>query len=180
MNLADHHKQHVILNDHPLGKVNMSVEAQSPPIARTYVTGSNIAVESLKATAMFRWHVTMTKTAAGTASSVWDVAFGTTGTTADIARLSFTKIAGTAVTDDGLVVITAIVRSVGDTGVVVGSFNMTHNLAATGHSTLPTANLTAISSAFDTGLTTNIGLCLTGGTGDAITFQVVTAEAWNI
>jgi hypothetical protein len=77
----------------------------------------------------------MTKTAAGTATSTFDISFGTLGTVADTARVSFTKPAGTAVADEAIVTIEAVVRSVSATGVVVGNFSMAHGLDITGHAT---------------------------------------------
>lgn len=166
------------------GYVNFSTASQAPTAAtRTYITGSNIAVAAgaLQVGTMFRWTISMTKTAAGIAASTFDICFGTAGTTADTARVSFTKPAGTAVVDEGFVTITAICRGpVGASGVVAGTFQMTHNLSATGHATIPCVNVTTVSSAFDITTPTNIGVCLTSGASDAITIQVVTAEAWNI
>jgi hypothetical protein len=167
-----------------LGFVNFSTTSQAPTAATpTYITGSNIAIPagSLQVGSMFRWTISMTKTAAGIAASTFDICFGTAGTTADTARVSFTKPAGTAAADEGLVTITAICRGpVGASGVVVGTFNLTHNLSATGHATVPSVNVVTVSSAFDITTPTNIGVCLTSGASDAITIQLVTAEAWNV
>lgn len=167
-----------------LGYVNFSKAAQSPTAAtRTYITGSNIAIPAgaLQVGTMFRWAVSMTKTAAGIAASTFDICFGTAGTTADTARVSFTKPAGTAAVDEGMVIITAICRGpVGASGVVAGTFEMTHNGNTAGHATTPTVNLVTVSSAFDITTPTNIGICLTSGAADAITIQVVTAETWNL
>lgn len=167
-----------------LGYVNFSTTSQAPAAAtRTYITGSNILIPAgaLQVGSMFRWTFSVTKTGAGTAASTYDIAFGTAGTTADTARVSFTKPAGTAAADEALITILAICRGpVGASGVVAGTFNLTHNLASTGHATIPSVNVTTISSAFDITTPTNIGVCVTSGASDALTFQVVSAEAWNI
>lgn len=167
-----------------LGFVNFSTAAQTPSAAaRTYITGSNIAFPagSLQVGTMLRWSFDMTKTAAGTAASTFDIAFGTAGTTADTARVSFTKPAGTAAVDNGQVTITCVIRGpVGASGVAVGHFNMTHNLAATGHATIPVVDVTTVSAAFDVTSVTNIGVCITSGASDAITIQLCVAEAWNL
>ena len=166
------------------GFVNFSTTAQTPSATtRTYLAGSNIAIPAgaLQVGTLLRWTITMTKTAAGTASSTFDICFGTAGTTADTARVSFAKPAGTAAGDEGVVVITAIVRGpVGASGVVVGHFQMTHNLASTGHATIPCVDVTTVSSAFDITTPTNIGVCLTSGASDAITVELCMAEACNL
>lgn len=166
-----------------LGFINFSTASQAPAAStRTYITGSNIAIPAgaLQVGTIFRWTFNMTKTAAGIAASTIDIAFGTAGTTADTARVSFAKPAGTAAADEATVTITAICRGpVGASGVVVGQFHMTHNLAATGHAVIPAVDVNTVSSAFDITVPTNIGLCLTSGAADAITIQACVAEAWN-
>ncbi len=106
------------------GLSNFSTVLQAPvATTRTYITGSTITVppSGLKIGTCFRWTMNLTKTGAGTASSTFDIAFGTAGTTADTARVSFTKPAGTAVIDEGKVVIEAIVRGpLSASGIVVG------------------------------------------------------------
>lgn len=166
-----------------LGYKNVSTAAQVITTARTYIAGSNILIPAgaLQVGTLFRWTFDITKSAAGTAASTYDIAFGTAGTTADTARVSFTKPAGTAVADAGQVQITAVVRGpVGASGVVVGHFNLNHNLAATGHALIPCVDVTTVSAAFDITTPTNIGLCLTGGAADSVTLQLVVAEAWNV
>lgn len=154
---------------------------QSPVAAtRTYLTGSAIKVQgssSLKVGLALRWEFWMTKTAAGIASSTIDVAFGTTGTTTDTARLSFTKPAGTAAGDEGKVVVTVIIQSFSTSGVAVAECEVTHNGNTVGHMTIPIAVLNAVSAGFDMTAVTTVGLCITTGAADAITISGVTAEA---
>lgn len=164
--------------------VNFSTAAQSPAAStRVYIVGSNITIPAgaLQVGSIFRWTFDLTKTAAGIATSTFDIAFGTLGTTGDTARVSFTKPAGTAVADAGQVIITAVCRGpIGASGVVAGHFNLNHNLAATGHAVIPVVDVTTVSSAFDITTPTNIGVCITSGAADAHTIQLVLAEAWNI
>jgi hypothetical protein len=159
---------------------NASAAAQTPAAAtRTYIAGSalKVPVGGLKVGDVLRWVFNMTKTAAGTATSTIDIAFGTAATTADTARVSFTKPAGTAVVDEGRVVVEAVVQSVSATGVVVGIFNLTHNLAATGHAQIPSVNVATVSAGFDNdGEDLYVGLCITTGASDAITITFVSAE----
>lgn len=147
--------------------------------ARDFVDGSQLAVpvSGLKVGSKIKFVLDLTKTAAGTASAVFDISFGTAGTSADTARVSFTKIAGTAAIDVARVVIEAIVRSVSSTGVVVGQFNLTHNLLATGFSTLPCGNVVTVSSGFDNdGQELFIGLNITSGASDVWTVEKVEAS----
>lgn len=158
---------------------NYSVAQQAITAAtRTYITGSQLAIPDggLKVGAKIRFRFNMAKTAAGTAASTFDICFGTAGTTADTARVSFTKPAGTAVADEGFVTVEATVRSVSATGVVVGEFALVHNLAATGHAVIPCVTVATVSAAFDTTAPTFIGLCITSGAADAITIEQVSAE----
>jgi hypothetical protein len=131
---------------------------------------------------MIRWTFDMTKTAAGTATSTFDICFGTNGTTADTARVSFTKPAGTAAADTGTVTITAICRGpLSASGVVVGNFQMVHNLENTGHAIIPCVSQTVVSSAFDvTVANLFVGVCITSGASDAITIQQCITEVWNL
>lgn len=172
-------------NNKSIGNLsNYSITAQSPTAAtRTYIVGSNlkVPVNKLQVGSTFNWVINMTKTAAGVAASTFDIAIGANGTTADTARVSFVKPAGTAVADQGTVTINAIVRSIGASGIMVGDFQMTHNLVATGHALNPCINVVTISSGFDmTVANLNIGICITTGAADAITIQLVTATAWNL
>ncbi len=150
--------------------------------SRTYIAGSALTFPNvLRAGMVLKWRITVTKDANGSATSTIDICVGTTGTTSDTARVSFTKPVGTAAADEGVIEITAIVRSVSATGVVAGEFQLTHNLAATGHATIPTVVVNTVSSGFDNsaaGLT--FGVCLTSGASDNITVQLVTAEAYGI
>lgn len=164
---------------------NYSTASQAPAATtRTYITGSNIAIPSgkLQIGTCFRWTFNMTKTGAGTATSTIDVAVGTAGTTADTARVSFTKPAGTAVIDEAYCEIVAICRGpLSASGVFSGEFFMVHNLQITGHAIIPCVVVNTISGTFDVTVANLIvGVCITTGTADAITIQQVTAEAWNL
>lgn len=168
-----------------LGRNNFSVTSQAPAATtRTYITGSALAMPTNKMQigTCFRWVFDMTKTAFGSAASTFDICVGTAGTTADTARVSFTKPAGTAVADTARVTIEAICRGpLSASGIMAGTFHMSHNLAATGHAIIPNVNVTTVSGAFDVTVAGLIvGLCITSGASDAITIQCVTAEAWNL
>lgn len=164
---------------------NYSATAQTPAATtRTYITGSAISVPSagLNVGSKLSWKFNMTKTAAGTAVSTFDICVGTAGTTADTARLSFTKPGGSAAVDEGFVIIEAVVKGpISATGVIAAEFVMYHNLASTGHMIIPVSCSHVDSSAFD--LTTAnliIGICITTGSSDAITINQVSAQAFNL
>jgi hypothetical protein len=159
--------------------------AQTPAAAtKTYITNSNLNVPTgkLQIGTMFRWQISLTKTGAGTAASTFEILVGTAGTTADTTRLTFTKPAGTAVVDEGLVEIMVTCRGpLSASGVFVGEFRMTHNLSATGHMVIPACCVNNVSAAFDVTVANLIvGVAITTGAADAITIQVVQAEAINL
>lgn len=158
---------------------NSSTASQSPSATtRTYITGSAISLVagSLKVGNVLRWRFNVTKTAAGTAASTYDVAFGTTGTTSDTARISFTKPAGTAAADEAWIEIEVVIRAVGSSATASGEFVLTHNLSSTGHATTSAVVLNTISGTFDLSTVTQIGVCVTSGASDALTIQQITAE----
>lgn len=164
---------------------NQSTAAQVLTAAtRTYITGSKITVPvgKLAIGTVLEWQLAMTKTAAGVAASTYDICFGTAGTTADVARVSFTKPAGTAVVDTAIVTIVCTIRGpLSASGIAVGTFQMTHNLSATGHALIPNVNLITVSAAFDvTVANLFVGVCATTGAADAITIQQVVASASNL
>ena len=163
---------------------NFSTTAQSPVAStRTYITGTNfkVAGQKLQVGSQFRWFFTLTKTAAGAATSTIDIAVGTAGTTADTARVSFIKPIGSVIADEGTIAVNAVVRSIGASGVIVGEFTMLHNGNTSGHMTVPMAVLNTISAGFDmTVVALQVGLCITTGAGDVVTIQMVQSEAWDI
>lgn len=170
--------------DRPLVDVfNASVASQAPAAStRTYITGSALAVPAikLKVGALLRWRFNITKTAAGVAASTFDVCFGVAGTTADVARISFAKPAGTAAVDEGWVEILATIRTIGATGVAVGEFVLMHNGNTAGHAVVPCVVINTVSAGFDMTVANLIaGVCITSGAADAITIQMVQAELIN-
>lgn len=159
---------------------NRSVAQQAFVAAtRTQVTGSRIKIPAggLLVGMRYKLKMNLTKTAAGVATSTFDISIGTAGTVADTARVSFTKPAGTAAIDEGIVEIFADVRVVSSTvGIVVGAFELRHNLAATGHAQTPVVNLYSTSASFDnTGEELYIATNLTTGAADVITTEIVEA-----
>lgn len=163
---------------------NYSGTQQQPAATtRTYINGSGLKIPGgLKVGTRFRWRFNMTKTAAGTASSTIDIAVGAAGTTADTARVSFAKPGGSAAADEGVCTVEATVTAVdASTGKIKGEFTLGHNLASTGHATIPFVAVYAASANFDnTANDLYVGLCITTGASDVISIEWVTAEAENI
>lgn len=166
------------------GYNNFATAAQAPAAAtRTYITGSAIGpftAGTIQVGTVLKWAFDMTKTAAGSATSTIDIAVGTTGTTADAAVVSFVKPAGTAAADQGWVEVTAVVKTIGATGVLLGNFRLGHNLAATGHAVIPYVSVLTTSGSVNLTTPTFVGLCITTGAADAITINQVDAQAINL
>lgn len=143
---------------------------------RTLIAGTLVKTPpgGLKVGSKIRFRAFITKTAAGVAASTYDIGFGivATGLAATAtARVSFTKPAGDATADEGWIEVEATVRAVSATvGVVQGEFSLIHNLAATGHATVPAVVLANTSASFDNSAEElYIGLYATTGAADAIT-----------
>lgn len=162
--------------------VNASTASQALAAADTYVTNSNLAVGGrLQAGTILRWRICLTKTAAGTAAPVFNVRFGTAGTTADTARWTFTSSAQTAAVDAGVIDIEVVVRSVSATGTVATSCMFIHNQAATGFINRATTADNTVSATFDnTSASLIVGVSLNPGASAAWTVTAVTAEASNL
>lgn len=150
----------------------------------TYLTGSAIAVPvgKLRVGTVFRWRVSLSKSAAGTAANAFHVRSGTAGTTSDAAILTFTTGVGTAVADQGEIDIQVVIRGpLSASCVAQGLFNFSHNLQITGHLIIPTAVIAVTSGVFDaTVANLIIGLSVTSGASVAYTIQQVYGEAKNL
>lgn len=165
---------------------NFSTTSQSPAATtRTYINGSRIAIGSsrkLQIGTMFHWGFNMQKTNAGIAPSTIDIAVGSSGTTADTARVSFTKPGGTAAVDEAWVDVYATVRGpIGTNGTIIGQFIMSHNGNNVGHAVIPVVVVNQLSAAFDLSASSlSVGLCITTGAADVITIQFVQATATDL
>jgi hypothetical protein len=154
--------------------------------ADTYLAGSSILIPTLgvlKATSIYRCQFDVTKTAAGVATPIINLRFGTAGTTADTSRGTHTFPAQTAAADGGVFSLVAVFRTVGSgtSAVLASRCILNHNLAATGLSTSNGPLTTALSGGFDsTPAGSIIGVSLNGGTSAAFTITVVEAELLNL
>jgi hypothetical protein len=165
--------------------VNFSTANQTGFAADTYLTGSGIAIPGglVKAGTMYRLVFDMVKTAAGIAAATVIVRFGTAGTTADTARLTFTWGAGTAAIDTGTFEVFVHFRNVGASAVAVGICRCTHALAATGlvsTGASGTGILLVTSGAFDSTVANSIiGVSFNGGASFSGTNVVVQSQLIN-
>jgi hypothetical protein len=148
-----------------------------------YLTGSALVIPASRPIGVgtiFRWTVVQSKTAAGTGTGIWEVRFGTGGSTSDTVRVTFTGAVQTAAADQARIDIDVIVRGpIGASCIVNGSFSLAHNAAAAAGFLSPTLDVN--SSAFD--ITTAgmiVGLSHQSGTGNVITVQQVTGQILNI
>ena len=166
--------------------VNQSVAAQGAGFATdTYLTGSSIAIPASSLKIGTRYHLVfdVSKTAAGTATPIITVRFGTAGSTADTARLTFTFLAQTAVADIGTFEVWVTFRTVGSgtTAVIQGSAQVRHRLQITGLQNLVSTTLQVTSGGFDSTVANSIiGVSVNGGTSAAWTVQLVQAELTNL
>lgn len=154
--------------------------------ADTYYLGMPVTssgLTRLQAGSFFRWKFRMNKGAAGTATPIYTVRFGTNGTTADTARLTFTGAAQTAAADEGWVEIDVGFRVVGASAVIVGNHALTHRLATTGFSVTATNVFMTpvVSGTFDSTVANSIiGLSVNPGTSGAWVTDLVTLDAANL
>ena len=158
---------------------NNSIADQVVSAADNYLTGSALAVPAhlLQVGARLRWTIWMTKSAASTATPIWNVRVGTGGVVGDTARLTFTSVAQTAAADTGRVDIEVLVRSFGAAGVITGCLQLSHNLAATGFANLSSPTLVATSAGFDmTVANLIVGISVNPGTAGVFTHQGVYGE----
>lgn len=151
----------------------------------TQINGSSFAVPTgrpLRIGTMFRWRFDWTKSGAGVATSAFAVRIGTNNTTADAAILSFTKPAGTAAADTGIIDINCVIRGpLSASCIAAGNFTMTHNLQATGHLQLAGVCFSVVSGAFNaTTAGLFVSLSATTGASDVCTMPTMIAQAINL
>lgn len=149
--------------------------------ADTYLAGSGVTITANQpiAGSSYKLIFDVTKTNAGIAAPVIIVRFGTAGSTADAARITFTFSAQTAVVDSGTFEIYVTFQSVGAAGVARGIAVLRHQLAVTGLNTVQPAGfqmLTVASAGFDTTTPTRIGVSVNGGASASWTTTLVQAE----
>ncbi len=140
----------------------------------TYVTGSNLLIPSfgMQVGQLYRWYVSWSKTAAGTATPILIVRIGAAGAIGDTARNTMTGQAGTAAASGGTMIATCFVRTVSASGVTVGSFGFASGILG------PGGGIDNVSSTFDNSAVAGqyVGLSLNAGASAAWTITSVHAE----
>jgi len=149
----------------------------------TYLAGSAIAVPAgIVAGATYGCTFDMVKTGAGTAAFTVTLRYGTAGTVADAAIITWAFSAGTANADTGTFRVEAHFRSVGSgtSAVVVGLIECSHQLAVTGLVSTGASgygSITTVSSGFNsTPAGSIIGLSVNGGASFSGTNTTVEAQ----
>lgn len=150
-----------------------------------YIDGSKLTIPQhlMQAGTVFRWRFFLTRNAgAGTSAPTWSIRVGTNGSAADSARVTFTGTVQTAVADTGTVLITAILRNTGASGVLAAGLSLNHQANAGGLANTPSLTLQQTSAGFDTTVASlKVGVSVNPGAASVTwTHQVVTAEALNI
>lgn len=171
----------------PLLFNNSSASVSAAFATDTLVAGSSILLPSGITVAGIQYIVEfdMVKTAAGTATPIVNLRFGTAGTTADASICTMTFAAGTAVADTGKFTMVGTLRSAGagTTAVMVGSTMINHALAATGLTTTGasgTGQITAVGGGFNSTLTNAyLSVSFNGGASFSGTNNYVQARLFN-
>jgi hypothetical protein len=164
----------------PAAAYNVSLASQAPAVTDTYLTGSNVLISGRsKVGTILRWNVHATKTAAGAATPIWIVRFGTAGAIGDTARCTITGPVQTGVVDNAVFAVEAVVWTAGASGVVRAQMSLTHSATVAAGFGECFGGVT--SSAFDlTVAGLQAGLSVTPGASAAWTVNLVTSEAFNL
>jgi hypothetical protein len=167
------------------GLSNQSVVDQQIAAATTaLLTGSTLAIppSMLRVGSIFRFSLSVSKTAAGTAGNIFLIKLGTLGTATDPTILTFTLPTGTAVVDTAWIEILVTIRGPLTASCIArGQLALAHNLAATGFAIIPSVVLQATSAAFNATVSNLIiSASCTTATSTVLTFSQVIAEGWNV
>lgn len=154
---------------------NSATASLAVSAADTYVTNSGILIPSygMEAGQTYRWWLTATKTAAGTAAAIYTVRLGAAQATSDTSRLALTATtAQTAAVSSGLIQILVTVRNVGASGVIAGGVGVQSNNAGLG------SGISGISSTFDNSAVAGqyVGVSINNGAAGAWTIEACYAE----
>jgi len=150
----------------------------------TYLTGSFVLANGrLKAGTRYNCIFDVSKTAAGVATPIITIRFGTAGTTADASRGTLTFLAQTGVADVGRFQIDVTFRTVGSgtSAVIQATGSMMHSLAATGLANLAGKVVQLTSAGFDSTTSgAGIGISVNAGASAAWTVALVQANLTNL
>src|SRR5262245_21562241 len=168
---------------------NASVTNQAGFASDTYLAGASIVIPSgrLQAKSMYHCVFNVVKTAAGVATPIINIRFGTGGVVGDTSRGTLTFSAQSGVIDEGVFEIWAVFRTVGSgtTATLQTLGQLSHRLgygtAGTGLSVVGSESEVAISGGFDSTVANSvIGLSVNGGSSASWTVSLVQAELFNL
>lgn len=162
---------------------NNATASQTLAAANTFVTNSGILIPGfgMQAGQIYRWMISLSKTAAGTAAAVVAISIGAAQSTADTIRLTLTQAAAeaqSALVASALLIILVQVRNVGAAGVIAGGFGFTQTYQATAGNLAFGGGNDAVSSTFDNSAVAGqyVGLQINAGASSAWTTTAVAAE----
>ncbi|MSR71544.1 MAG: hypothetical protein EXS50_02680 [Candidatus Taylorbacteria bacterium] len=165
---------------------NQSVSTTGPGFAAdTYLVGSSVAIPATGLRVGTRYHLIfqVSKTAAGTATPILRVRFGTLGSVSDTAICTLTYSVQTAAVDTGTFEIWATFRTIGSgtSAVLQCAGQRRHGASVTGFGTLVSETQVATSAGFNSTVGSSIvGTSVNGGTNAAWTITLVQAELVNL
>ena len=164
------------------GVNNASVAQQTGFSADTYLVGSSLAIPTnIQAKTIYKCQFNVVKTAAGTATPIINIRFGTAGSTADTSRGTLTFSAQTGVVDEGVFELDAIFRVVGASAILQSLGQLSHRLSITGLGTGVSEPEIATSGTFNSAVANSIiGVSVNGGASAAWTVEFVRAELVNL
>ena len=153
--------------------------------ADTYLVGSSVAIPATGLRAGTRYHLLFqaSKTAAGLATPILTIRFGTAGAIGDVSRCAMTWTAGTAATDTGTFEVWATFRTVGSgtSAVIQCTGQIRHGASITGFVNLVSPVVATTGGGFDSTVASSIvGTSVNGGTSAAWTITLVQAELTNL
>lgn len=167
----------------PTTQYNQSVTNQTGFATDTALEGSAIAIPSggLKIGSRYKCKFNIVKTAAGVATPILDVHFGTAGTVADAVLTTLTFAAQTAAVDEALIELDVSFRVVGASAVIQVTGEMRHRQASGGFSNAGEGIQIATSSAFDSTVASSIiHLSVNAGTAADWTVSLVQSSLENL
>lgn len=171
----------------PLLFNNSSATVSAGFATDTLLAGSSILLPSGVTIAGLQYIVEfdMVKTAAGTATPIVNIRYGTNGTVADASICTMTFGAGTAAADTGKFTLVGTLRSAGSgtSAIMVGSTMINHALAATGLTATGasgTGQITTVGGGFNSTVANSyLSVSFNGGTSFSGTNNYVQARLFN-
>ncbi len=100
--------------------------SQTTLATETYITNSGIQIPSfgLQVGQMFRWYLNLFRaTSTGTVAPIYKIYVGLLQSTGDTLLLTLTGVAPVSATAGGVVLVEALVRTIGASAIITGNFN---------------------------------------------------------